>query len=150
MGGDRSPTCDTTNFTEYSCKGLSIDSFASAIMRIYRVWADESTWGNSRPDVDVDVHQLNGHFKPQVGHQSCFQDVRPEAYDQVSTISNTAAMRKFSEHLSLHNHGLWAGKSSNAHGNLYFEGKPWRVPSAVIAKLAHATRAERAILQRYL
>ena len=59
-------------------------------------------------------------------------------------------MRKFSEHLPSHTLGLWGDERSNAlEGRLYFEGKPWKVPAAVIAKLKEATRDERSILHKY-
>ena len=51
------------------------------------------------------VHQqINTHFRPQVGEGSCFERAAPEEFDTVSTISDVAKMRTFSEHLPSHLH----------------------------------------------
>ena len=107
--------CEKTNFTSCTCAGMSIDEFATAISKIYPKWGEQH-------------ETLNSHFKPQTGQSSCFSGVEPQDYDKVSTISNAGAMLQFSKHLSSHNHGLWGGHASNAHGNLYLGGKPWRTP----------------------
>ena len=48
--------------------------------------------------------QINTHFRPQVGEGSCFERTAPEEFDTVSTISDVAKMRTFSEHLPSHLH----------------------------------------------
>ena len=135
-------------FTYGKCTSIPIDKFADAISLIYKQWDEDYPYKNL----------LNGHFRPQIGPKSCFSNVSPSDYDAVSTIGNTAAMRKFSEHLPAHKLGLWGqGESrylsqsgSNAHSNLYYEGQPFKVPANVLAKLKQATQKERQMLQKYL
>jgi len=138
--------CLKNNFTACSCEGVTLEMFADGIEKIYKAWPKYSGEpGKSKPH-----HQLNAHFTPQTGQNSCFQNVDIKDYDKVSVISDLSAMRKFSKHLPAHKHGLWSGKASNAHGNLYFEGKPWHVPHHIVQKLTKATAAERKYLQDYL
>ena len=61
-------------------------------------------------------------------------------------------MTKFSMHLATHKNGLWSNGHTNsaASGNLFFEGKPWKVPRHVVSKLAWATKPERKVLHKYL
>jgi hypothetical protein len=142
-----------TNFTAASCQGVSMETFADAIVKIYRRWHEDETWlDGNRDHLDVDVTKLNGHFRPQTGAKSCFQSVAPQDYDRVSTVSDAKAMRGFSMHLATTKHGLWSNGHTNSasSGNLYFEGKPWQVPATVIHKLSEATKVERDLLQKYL
>ena len=129
-------------YTYGTCTSVTIDKFADAMLLIYKKWDDNYEY----------KHLLNGHFRPQIGPESCFNNVQPSDYDVVSTIGNTAAMVKFSEHLPAHTLGLWghAGEHSNAHGNLYFEGEPFKVCKEAIQKLEMATRREREVLHTYI
>jgi hypothetical protein len=158
-----SRSCDDTNFTVVTCQGMSLDTYADAVVKIYRTWHQPGTWHASTKSwsldgvvadshLDVDVNQVNPHFRPQTGAKSCFQSVAPEDYDRVSTIADEKAMRAFSMHLATTKHGLWSNSHANSvsSGDLYFEGKPWQVPASVLHKLAEATRGEREELQRYL
>ena len=147
-------SCDDTNFTVVTCQGMSLDTYADAVVKIYRTWHQPGTWHASTKSrsLDVDVNQVNPHFRPQTGEKSCFQSVAPEDYDRVSTIADEKAMRAFSMHLATTKHGLWSNSHANSvsSGDLYFEGKPWQVPAPVLHKLAEATRGEREELKRYL
>jgi hypothetical protein len=98
------------------------------------------------------VHQqINTHFRPQVGEGSCFERAAPEEFDTVSTISDVAKMRTFSEHLPSHLHGLWTNEHSNDRGgHLYFEGKKFVVPASVTKKLKKATQMEYKAFGKYL
>ena len=129
-------------FTYGKCTSIPIDKFADAISLIYKQWDEDYPYKNL----------LNGHFRPQIGPESCFNHVQPRDYDAVSTIGNTAAMVEFSQHLPDHKLGLWgqAGEHSNAHGNLYFEGEPFKVSKEAIQKLEMATRREREVLHTYI
>lgn len=143
---DREPlweVCDpkrgNRTFARCACDGISLEQFADAMLHIHSRWP-------KAPQMELD-----GHFRPQVGKGSCFDGASPEDYDVVSTISDTAALRTFSQHLPSHKLGLWGDThiQSNSHGDLYFEGKPWMVPAAVIAKLKEATKIERERLGRF-
>ena len=63
------------------------------MVNVYKMWSDPKFHH---------AGELNGHFAPQFGQGSCFQDVDPEEYDAVSTISNKAKMKGFSQHLPEH------------------------------------------------
>jgi hypothetical protein len=63
------------------------------MVNVYKMWSDPKFHH---------AGELNGHFAPQFGQGSCFQDVDPEEYDAVSTISDKAKMKAFSQHLPEH------------------------------------------------
>jgi hypothetical protein len=141
-------SCEQTNFTQATCEGMTLHTFADAISEVYRVWFSKDTWD----PIPHPYTTLNVHFTPQAGSRSCFQSVAPEDYDTVSTISDGEAMRTFSSHLATSMHGLWSNEHANSasSSNLYFEGKPWQVPASVIRKLTEATKVERELLAKFL
>jgi hypothetical protein len=152
------PAC---NFTTGTCKSLSIEQFADAMVKVYARWAKWEKKGWDYTEGRLFSHALNGHFAPQVGHGSCFSHqlpgevgtsyMGPEAYDTVSTISDRSKMRTFSEHLPAHKLGLWGDQHSNNNGgNVYFEGKKFVVPASVIKKLKKATAMEFKVFGKYL
>jgi hypothetical protein len=130
-----------SNWTTASCNSVPIDKFADAMVNVYKMWSDPKFHH---------AGELNGHFAPQFGQGSCFQDVDPEEYDAVSTISDKAKMKAFSQHLPEHKLGLWGNQHSNMHSNLYFEGKKFTIPGSVISKLKKATEMEKKVLGKYL
>ena len=56
--------CDDTNFTVVTCRGMSLETYADALLKIYRAWPqhrDEDLRSASRR-FDVHLDKLNGHW----------------------------------------------------------------------------------------
>jgi hypothetical protein len=135
-------------FTFATCKSHSLERFADAMTKVYKLWADDE-WVHSSGS----HHQLNSHFNPQAGPGSCFKNYKEDVklYDTISTITDKKKMKQFSAHLPSHKLGLWGDQHSNSRGgNLYFEGKKFVIPTSVISKLKRITEVERKVFGNYL